>query len=91
MNESNSQTLPDERGYFGAYGGRFVPETLIPALDELLAAYESARANPAFQEQLASLQATYVGRPTPLTHARRLSEQPVCAAASRSRYPLCIP
>jgi tryptophan synthase beta chain len=75
MNETNSQTLPDERGYFGAYGGRFVPETLIPALDELLAAYESARVDPAFQEQLASLQATYVGRPTPLTHARRLSEQ----------------
>ncbi|MQC25287.1 MAG: tryptophan synthase subunit beta [Chloroflexi bacterium] len=75
MNKTSQQTLPDERGYFGAYGGRFVPETLIPALDELLAAYESARVDPAFQAQLANLQATYVGRPTPLTHARRLSQQ----------------
>ncbi|MEY4233254.1 MAG: tryptophan synthase, beta subunit, partial [Chloroflexota bacterium] len=75
MNKTLEQTLPDERGYFGAYGGRFVPETLIPALDELLAAYESARADSAFQNQLANLQATYVGRPTPLTHARRLSQQ----------------
>lgn len=75
MNKTNSHTLPDERGYFGAYGGRFVPETLIPALDELLAAYESARADAEFQDQLATLQATYVGRPTPLTHARRLSAQ----------------
>lgn len=75
MNKTNSHTLPDERGYFGAYGGRFVPETLIPALDELLAAYESARADAEFQDQLAMLQATYVGRPTPLTHARRLSAQ----------------
>ena len=75
MNKTLEQTLPDERGYFGAYGGRFVPETLIPALDELLAAYESARTDSAFQNQLADLQATYVGRPTPLTHARRLSQQ----------------
>lgn len=75
MNKTNSHALPDERGYFGAYGGRFVPETLIPALDELLAAYESARADAEFQDQLAMLQATYVGRPTPLTHARRLSAQ----------------
>ena len=75
MHKTSQQTLPDERGYFGAYGGRFVPETLIPALDELLAAYESARVDPAFQAQLANLQATYVGRPTPLTHARRLSQQ----------------
>ena len=75
MNNTLEQTLPDERGYFGAYGGRFVPETLIPALDELLAGYESARTDSAFQNQLANLQATYVGRPTPLTHARRLSAQ----------------
>ena len=75
MNKTSQQTLPDERGYFGAYGGRFVPETLIPALDELLAAYESARVDPAFQAQLANLQSTYVGRPTPLTHALRLSQQ----------------
>jgi tryptophan synthase beta chain len=78
MSEQETQlvaTLPDSRGYFGAYGGRFVPETLIPALDELVAAYESARSDPAFLDQLANLQNTYVGRPTPLTYARRLSEQ----------------
>lgn len=67
--------VPDERGYFGEYGGRFVPETLVPALDELIAAYHEAIADPAFHRELADLQSNYVGRPTPLTYARRLSEQ----------------
>ena len=67
-------TLPDVRGYFGEFGGRFVPETLVPALDELTAAFESARRDPAFQQRLADLQATYAGRPTPLTYAARLSD-----------------
>ncbi len=58
---------------FGPYGGRFVPETLIPALDELTAAYEEARADAAFQAELAHLLAEYAGRPTPLFHAERLS------------------
>lgn len=71
---SDPVVLPDARGYFGAFGGRFVPETLIPALDELTTAYESAIADPDFQAELAGLQATYVGRPTPISHARRLSE-----------------
>ena len=66
---------PDERGYFGEFGGRFVPETLIPALDELVVAYDEAMADPAFQERLAFLQRTYTGRPTPVTYAARLSEQ----------------
>ena len=66
--------LPDERGYFGEFGGRFVPETLVPALDELTAAFESARRDPAFQGRFAALQATYTGRPTPLTYAARLSD-----------------
>jgi tryptophan synthase beta chain len=74
MNNPVQSDFPDERGYFGDFGGRFVPETLIPALDELLAAYTAARDDPGFQRQLADLQATYVGRPTPLTYARRLSE-----------------
>ena len=60
---------------FGPYGGRFVPETLIPALDELTAAYEEARADAAFQAELAYLLADYAGRPTPLFHAERLSER----------------
>ncbi len=66
--------VPDERGRFGPYGGRYVPETLIPALEELETAYLEARNDRAFQAELAHLLRTYVGRPTPLTYARRLSE-----------------
>jgi tryptophan synthase beta chain len=65
--------VPDERGYFGDFGGRFVPETLIPALDELTAAYHAAMADPAFRARFADLQATYTGRPTPVTYAGRLT------------------
>jgi tryptophan synthase beta chain len=61
--------------HYGPYGGRFVPETLIPALDELAAAYEEARDDAAFQAELARLLADYAGRPTPLYHAERLSER----------------
>ncbi|MFA4966159.1 MAG: tryptophan synthase subunit beta [Thermoleophilia bacterium] len=60
---------------FGPYGGRYVPETLIPALDELTGAYEEARADAAFQAELARLLTEYAGRPTPLYHAARLSER----------------
>ena len=60
-------------GYFGEYGGRFVPETLSFALDELGAAYEAARVDPAFQERLADLLTNYVGRKTPLYSAERLT------------------
>jgi tryptophan synthase beta chain len=64
---------PDEQGWFGPYGGKFVPETLMPALDELEEAYREAREDRAFQEELDHLFRTYVGRPTPITFARRLS------------------
>ncbi len=67
------QALPDSRGYFGDYGGRFVPETLMVALDELEQAYESAQADPAFTSELQDLLKTYVGRPTPLYYAANLS------------------
>ena len=60
-------------GYFGEYGGRFVPETLSFALDELGAAYEAARVDPAFQQRLADLLTNYVGRKTPLYSAERLT------------------
>ncbi len=60
-----------ETGRFGPYGGRYVPETLIPALDELAAAYEEASADPAFLAEVDRLAADYVGRPTPLYRARR--------------------
>ncbi len=66
--------VPDARGYFGEFGGRFVPETLIPALDELTAAYNAAMADPDFHAELAHLQRTYTGRPTPITYAKRLSD-----------------
>jgi tryptophan synthase beta chain len=66
---------------FGPYGGRYVPETLIPALDELEAAWLEARGHPGFQLELASLLRDYVGRPSPLYHAARLSE-----AAGRELY-----
>jgi len=65
---------PDERGYFGEFGGRFVPETLVPALEALTAAYVKARADPEFVSELNDLNATYAGRPTPISYARRLSE-----------------
>jgi tryptophan synthase beta chain len=65
--------LPDVRGYYGEYGGRFVPETLMGPVIELAAAYEAARQDAAFTGELAALLRDYVGRPTPLTYARRLS------------------
>ena len=66
--------VPNERGYFGEFGGRFVPETLIPALDELEAAFTTAMADERFLARFARLQTDYTGRPTPLTLAARLSE-----------------
>jgi len=67
--------LPDKRGYFGDYGGRFVPETLVPALDELAAAYQAASADAAFWAEFETLSRDYSGRPTPLYLASGLSAQ----------------
>ena len=66
---------PDAQGHFGPYGGRFVPETLMEPLRELEAAYAEARRDPAFRAELARLLRDFVGRPTPLTFAGRLSER----------------
>ncbi len=66
---------PDARGHFGPYGGRYVPEVLMAPLEALEKAYAEARVDPSFQSELADLLANYAGRPTPLYHARRLSEQ----------------
>ena len=68
-------TLPDDTGHFGPYGGRFVPETLMSALEELEAAYRAARSDEAFQAELQTLSKHYVGRPTPLYHAENLSHE----------------
>src|SRR3954471_13148772 len=65
--------LPDARGHFGPYGGVFVAETLIRALDELKREYLKARDNTQFQSEFASELKHYVGRPSPVYHARRLS------------------
>jgi len=75
LDRKEAARLPDNRGYFGDYGGRFVPETLVPALDELAAAYKEAKASSAFWEEFNSLSRSYSGRPTPLYLAERLSEQ----------------
>lgn len=66
---------PDERGHFGPYGGRYVPETLMAPLEELEQAFYEAQRDEAFQRELKELLETYAGRPTPLYEARRLSEE----------------
>jgi len=66
--------LPDERGYFGDYGGQFVPETLMPVLDELTTAYKEAKADKTFWAEFETLSRDYSGRPTPLYFAERLTE-----------------
>ena len=68
-------SLPDARGHFGRYGGRFVPEALVAALDQLEAAYREAKADPAFQAEFAALLRDYAGAPSLLYDARRLSAQ----------------
>ncbi len=69
------QTLPDAHGYFGQYGGMFVPETLMTPLRELAEEYERARNDPAFQEELHGLLQDFAGRPTPLYFAERLTQK----------------
>ena len=66
---------PDERGYFGSFGGRWLPEALVGALDEVADSYRKARRDPEFLGRLDYLAATYAGRPSPLTDAIRLTEQ----------------
>lgn len=68
-------TRPDNRGRFGEYGGRYVPETLIPAIEELEREFERAWGDPAFRDEYAGYLKNYVGRPSPLTEARRISEE----------------
>ena len=69
----NTTSVPDERGKFGPYGGQFVPETLMPAIDELIQAYDEARNDSAFVDEFEYLLKSYVGRPSPVSHANRLS------------------
>ena len=79
---------PDAAGHFGSYGGSFVPETLMEPLRELTAAYAEAKGDPAFQRELAERLRDFVGRPTPLTLAPRLSERLGCRVLLK-REDLC--
>jgi len=82
-------TLPDARGHFGRFGGRFVPETLMAPLIELEQAWAAAKRDRTFQRRLADLLRDYAGRPTPLYFARRLSEQCGGARIYLKREDLC--
>ncbi|MBI5097074.1 MAG: tryptophan synthase subunit beta [Nitrospirae bacterium] len=81
--------LPDSNGHFGVYGGKFVPETLMPALAELEEVYSKAKADPAFKEELEYYLTKYVGRPTPLYFAGRLTKQLQGARIYLKREDLC--
>ena len=67
--------LPDAAGHFGVFGGRYVPETLMPALEELTEAFESAQRDPDFRAEVDSLARDWVGRPSPIYFARQLSDE----------------
>ncbi|MCX7667089.1 MAG: tryptophan synthase subunit beta [Gemmataceae bacterium] len=69
-----TENLPDSRGRFGRFGGRFVPETLMFALEQLTAAYLEAKSDPTFQKEFRQIMADYVGRPSRLYYAKRLTE-----------------
>ena len=81
--------LPDELGHFGEFGGRFVPETLIPALDELTAEYEKAKTDPDFTAELDYYLREYIGRPTPLYFAERMTRELGGAKVYIKREDLC--
>src|ERR1700754_3894206 len=74
-NSTATTQVPDTAGRFGQFGGRYVPETLVRALDELAVEYDKACRDTAFQLELDDLLKHYVGRPSPLYHARRLSQE----------------
>jgi tryptophan synthase beta chain len=80
---------PDARGRFGGYGGRYVPETLVPALDELEAAWRAARADPAFQAELSDLLRRFAGRETPVGDALRWSAEAGGCRVLLKREDLC--
>src|SRR5271154_6417107 len=73
--DSIAGKFPDAHGRYGPYGGRYVPETLIPALDELEAAYKAARGDAEFERELSRLLTECANRPTPLYFARKLTEK----------------
>ncbi|MFL5300745.1 MAG: tryptophan synthase subunit beta [Anaeromyxobacteraceae bacterium] len=89
MSTPSRAPLPDARGRFGDYGGRFVPETLIPALDELEAAWQAARADASFRAELTDLLVRFAGRPTPVGDAHRFSAEVGGCRVLLKREDLC--
>ncbi|MDE2764845.1 MAG: tryptophan synthase subunit beta, partial [Chloroflexota bacterium] len=87
--EAGVSAAPDTRGRYGDYGGQFVPETVMPALGQLEAAYAEARRDAAFQAELDALLRDFVGRPTPLHYAKRLTERAGGAQVYLKREDLC--
>src|SRR5688572_4087878 len=81
--------LPDRNGRFGEFGGRFVPETLMPAILELTEAYSRWRRDPDFKRELADFHRRYTGRPTPLYFAERLTARAGGAKIYLKREDLC--
>src|ERR1700683_2241468 len=77
---------PGEQGRFGPFGGRFVPEALVPACEELERAFRAAWADPGFRAELAGTLRDYAGRPPPGTEAARLRRRPAAASAARSTW-----
>ncbi len=74
LSETQKTPYPDSHGRYGVFGGQFIPEILMPALEELEHAYRSAQQDPGFHEQLDSLRRDFIGRPTPLYFAQRMTE-----------------
>jgi tryptophan synthase beta chain len=89
VESEKSYQQPDATGHFGPYGGRFVPETLMHPIEELIAAYEESKRDPAFHRELEYLLAHYVGRPTPLMLAQRLTDHLGGARIYLKREDLC--
>ncbi|MFU8857963.1 MAG: tryptophan synthase subunit beta [Deferrisomatales bacterium] len=89
MSRVQPYPYPDDRGHFGPFGGRYVAETLMPALEELAEALAEAQADPGFRGELRRLLGDYVGRPTPLTPARRLTAELGGAHVFLKREDLC--
>ena len=75
MNTTNAPSLPDEKGYFGEYGGQIIPPELKQIMDEISASYLKIKDTPEFQGELQDLYRNYVGRPSPIYFAKRLSEK----------------
>lgn len=89
MKKSSRAKLPDQHGHFLEFGGRFVPETLIHALDELLSAYKRIKKDAAFKKELHTLLTDYAGRPTPLYLAKHLTQEAGGANIYLKREDLC--